>query len=97
MQRISGKARIGSVKMYSGEPDQMRPKSLMQYVSKFTLFIFPENVGNVSAERGDRFHQDIASNTKKFGALLCWLTVRNKSVIHQKCFIKEEENLVIKC
>jgi hypothetical protein len=46
------------------------------------LDFFPENLGTVSDEHGDRFHQDI-SNVKKWyqGKLspVCWLTTAGPS------------------
>ena len=55
----------------------------MQYVSENTLSgdtlgFFPENLGEVSNEHGERFHQDIMAVEKRYQgkwSSICWQTI----------------------
>ena len=72
----------GSVRVYSGKPNQLLPKFRMQHVSEgtipsFYLSFFPKKTEDASDEHGERFHQDIVSmksRYKKNYAQLSWQT-----------------------
>ena len=72
--------------------------SLKLHFLKSHLELFPENLGEVSDEQGERFHQDISTMERRYKgkwsptmlADYCWMLKRDKpeALYKRKCMVK---------